>query len=187
MTQFKAGDKFIPRKPKQNNDSIAWFSGMEMDKHDGKILTVMGINADGLIISEEAAWLFHPDWCEKVEEIPNNQESNEHLKTFYYRVEGMDNECKAILTTTSEITGHITTLEQALKAQELPNNQEHIVEANKMIDWEQRRYELAKAAMQSLLANPSIVKDYVTDSSIQWIDNYSIIFADEMIKQLKRE
>lgn len=48
----------------------------------------------------------------------------------------------------------------------------------KVIDWEQRRYELAKAAMQGFCANPSavLVKQDIA---------MSIHLADEMIKQLK--
>ena len=48
------------------------------------------------------------------------------------------------------------------------------------IDWEQRRYELAKSAMQGFCANPSavLVKQDVA---------MSIHIADEMIKQLKGE
>ena len=46
------------------------------------------------------------------------------------------------------------------------------------IDWEQRRYELAKASMQGLLSNPDVVGlDVIIDS---------IAFADKMIAQLKQ-
>ena len=49
------------------------------------------------------------------------------------------------------------------------------------IDWEQQRYELAKSALQGLLAD-SNVTDTWADVSTACID-----IADEMIKQLKGE
>ena len=50
------------------------------------------------------------------------------------------------------------------------------------IDWEQRRYELAKAAMQGFEANTS---EMVNTSGAKKIVEWSIQIADEMIKQLK--
>lgn len=54
---------------------------------------------------------------------------------------------------------------------------EPIVEDN--IDWEQRRYELAKSAMHGILSN----------SRLEGIDanKEAILFADDMIKQLKEK
>lgn len=46
-TTFKKGDKFIPRKPKDVTKSPAWRG--EMDKYDGKELTVDGIDDFGRI------------------------------------------------------------------------------------------------------------------------------------------
>lgn len=54
----------------------------------------------------------------------------------------------------------------------------------KKIDWEQRRYELAKAAMQGFCSNSQ--KQFINvDSSI--IAKLSICFADALIKKLKGE
>lgn len=54
----------------------------------------------------------------------------------------------------------------------------------KKIDWEQRRYELAKAAMQGFCSNSQ--KQFINvDSSI--IAKLSICFADALIKKLKEE
>jgi hypothetical protein len=50
------------------------------------------------------------------------------------------------------------------------------------IDWEQRRYELSKAAMQGFEANTS---EMVNTSGAKKIVEWSIQIADEMIKQLK--
>lgn len=54
----------------------------------------------------------------------------------------------------------------------------------KKIDWEQRRYEIAKAAMQGFCSNSQ--KQFINvDSSI--IAKLSICFADALIKKLKEE
>lgn len=63
-----------------------------------------------------------------------------------------------------------------------------------VIDWEQRRYELAKAAMQGMLANPSYhemayVKSETLNpsgSSFEFYSNMSIALADTLIKKLKK-
>lgn len=47
------------------------------------------------------------------------------------------------------------------------------------IDWEQRRYEIAKAALAGLLANPSF-------SGTAGIAKRAVKYADDMIKQLKQ-
>lgn len=54
----------------------------------------------------------------------------------------------------------------------------------KKIDWEQRRYEIAKAAMQGFCSNSQ--KQFINvDSSI--MAKLSICFADALIKKLKGE
>ena len=127
MTTFKKGDKFIPYKP--INDA-RWTKGM--DKYEGHTFTVCDIIdcTDGLAITALGNnRMFLADWCEKVEEIPNN----------------------------------------------------HIPDVGRTIDWEQRRYELAKSAMQGLIA---------TGWNIYEVPNLvgkSIEIADEMIKQLKQQ
>lgn len=50
------------------------------------------------------------------------------------------------------------------------------------IDWEQRRYELAKAAMQGYCANTEIA---VSGNDIEHISEWSVSTADAMIKRLK--
>ena len=49
-------------------------------------------------------------------------------------------------------------------------------------DWEQRRYELAKAAMQGYCANTEIA---VSGNDIEHISEWSVSTADAMIKKLK--
>lgn len=128
MTKFKKGDRFIPRKPKDITQAPAWRS--EMDKYDGKELTVDGIDDFGRIQAEESGFMFHPGWCEKVE------------------------------------------------------YSDHIHDLRKTIDWEQRKYELAKDFMAAKII--SLVK-----TDIPWSHKFevkeSIQVADEMIKQLKRD
>lgn len=64
-TKFKVGDQFIPRKPIEgDSDYILWTSFM--DDYDGKALTVERITETGNIQSNKR-FIFHPDWCEKVE------------------------------------------------------------------------------------------------------------------------
>ena len=52
------------------------------------------------------------------------------------------------------------------------------------IDWEQRRYELAKAAMQGVLSNPAFCGTYSKREAPIII---ALDCADNMIKKLKRE
>lgn len=49
-----------------------------------------------------------------------------------------------------------------------------------LIDWEQRRYELSKAAMQGYMAN--VASESIDEKAMATL---SIIQADEMIRQLK--
>lgn len=50
------------------------------------------------------------------------------------------------------------------------------------IDWEQRRYELAKAAMQGFRSNPH---QQIMDADSNMVAEWSIGFADSLIKKLK--
>lgn len=52
------------------------------------------------------------------------------------------------------------------------------------IDWEQRRYELAKAAMQGILSNSH---EQVMSASSNMTAEWSLGFADALIKKLKGE
>lgn len=52
------------------------------------------------------------------------------------------------------------------------------------IDWEQRRYELAKAAMQGILSNSH---EQVMSASSNMTAEWSLGFADTLIKKLKGE
>lgn len=55
------------------------------------------------------------------------------------------------------------------------------------IDWEQRRYEIAKAAMQANLSNPEILQ-FITKEGvpIEGVVKCSIQYADALIKGLKK-
>lgn len=50
------------------------------------------------------------------------------------------------------------------------------------IDWEHRRYELAKAAMQGFCSNPH---QQIMDADSNMVAEWSIGFADSLIKKLK--
>ncbi len=52
------------------------------------------------------------------------------------------------------------------------------------IDWEQRRYELAKSAMQGFCSNPH---EQVMNASLNMTVEWSLSFADALIKKLKGE
>lgn len=129
MTKFKAGDKFIPRKPKEQDYPL-------MGKYWDKIFTVKSIE-NGWIRSVESGSRFRPDWCEKAD---NNY---------------------------SEITSNI----------------EQIPDIEKTIDWEQRRYEIAKEFMAAHIAG-------CISGGVQWFYKTSaaevIVCADELIKQLQK-
>lgn len=157
MTKFKVGDKFIPRMTKTN--AAEWNRHMKL--HDGETLIVEQITTDGYIRPKDfGVCLFHPDWCEKVEE-------NQSVET---------NEMVA--------ENHIPEVRKMVDSSEISNNQEHIVEANKMIDWEQRRYELAKDFMAAIITG-------LITTKADWVDvgkvGSPIDLADEMIKQLKEQ
>lgn len=55
----------------------------------------------------------------------------------------------------------------------------------KPIDWEQRRYEIAKAAMVGRLASP-IVEGIDPNPSMQDVCIWSVKFADALIEELKK-
>ena len=77
VPEFKVGDKFIPHKIRYTGGSLGWTS--EMDKYDGKILTVAAIAADGDIQSDtNKGWYFSPSWCTKVEE-PYNPKAGDYI------------------------------------------------------------------------------------------------------------
>lgn len=50
------------------------------------------------------------------------------------------------------------------------------------IDWEQRRYELAKAAMQGFCSNPH---EQIMSADSNVVAEWSIGFADAMVEKLK--
>lgn len=58
---------------------------------------------------------------------------------------------------------------------------------NAVIDWEQRRYEIAKAAMQANLSNPEILQ-FITKEGvpIERVVKCSIQYADALIEELKK-
>lgn len=58
-------------------------------------------------------------------------------------------------------------------------------ERSSIIDWEQRRYEIAKAALHGLLTMP-IDPNYDSNIGIEELAHRSVAIADELIKQLKQ-
>jgi hypothetical protein len=53
-------------------------------------------------------------------------------------------------------------------------------------DWEQRRYEIAKAAMVGRLASP-IIEGVDPNPSMQDVCIWAVKFADTLIKELRKE
>ena len=53
------------------------------------------------------------------------------------------------------------------------------------IDWEQRRYEIAKAAMVGQLASP-VVEGIDPNPSMPDVCKWSVMFADALINELKK-
>lgn len=54
------------------------------------------------------------------------------------------------------------------------------------IDWEQRRYEIAKCALQGYLASP-IIPGVDPNPSVQKLAEYSVRVADALIEELKKD
>lgn len=52
---------------------------------------------------------------------------------------------------------------------------------SKEIDWEQRRYEIARDALTALLSNPTIGGVYVSYSKV------AVDYADALIEELKKK
>lgn len=123
-----------------------------MDEYDGKTLIVQCVSPyNGIINAEDCKYIFHPEWCEKV---GDSEIPNNHIPEVRKTIRSTNTEkdCPKILTIDLS-----------------------------PINWEQRRYELAKSAMQGLI---------VTGWNIYEAPNLvgkSIEIADEMIKQLKGE
>lgn len=55
----------------------------------------------------------------------------------------------------------------------------------KTVDWEQRRYEIAKAAMVGQLASP-VVEGIDPNPSMAAVCKWSVMFADVLIDELKK-
>ena len=56
----------------------------------------------------------------------------------------------------------------------------------KEIDWEERRYELAKSALNGILASPVLFESYKNNYSLALAVSYSIDVANMMIVKLKK-
>lgn len=66
----------------------------------------------------------------------------------------------------------------------IPYQNIEIIQLGSSVDWEQRRYELAKAAMQGFCSNPH---QQIMDADSNMVAEWSIGFADSLIKKLKGE
>lgn len=65
-----------------------------------------------------------------------------------------------------------------------PEEIDHIPAPTKMVDWEQRRYELTKELMKGFAANPN---ENVVGRSIDTLVEWSVCGADEIIKRLQEK
>jgi hypothetical protein len=66
----------------------------------------------------------------------------------------------------------------------IPYQNIEIIQLGSSIDWEQRRYELVKAAMQGFCSNPH---EQIMSADSNMVAEWSIGFADSLIKKLKGE
>nr|DAI57415.1 MAG TPA: hypothetical protein [Caudoviricetes sp.] len=64
----------------------------------------------------------------------------------------------------------------------IPYQNIEIIQLGSSVDWEQRRYELAKAAMQGFCSNPH---QQIMDADSNMVAEWSIGFADSLINKLK--
>lgn len=68
-----------------------------------------------------------------------------------------------------------------------------LTNSDKEVDWEQRRYEIAKSAMNAMLANPELLqvvtsKEYVVGTFCQnRVAKVSVDYADALIAELKKK
>ena len=60
--EWKAGDLFIPTKPKNLNEYPGWADHMNI--YEGKVIQVESINKAGNLYSNQLYW--NPSWCKKV-------------------------------------------------------------------------------------------------------------------------
>ena len=190
MKTFKKGDRFIPRKPKNTSQYPNW--SMNMDKFNGRVLTFDKMDYDGNLTSKDAEFYsFHPDWCKKVEENSVN----------FVQREGDTISIEAPLSTSATATlGDVkkpflivtTNHHEGIKYEEgtakspyiplMPLSPNHIPDVGKTIDWEQRKYELAKEFMAAQISG-------CIAGNISWNHKDCIrdafIYVDDMIKKLK--
>lgn len=64
----------------------------------------------------------------------------------------------------------------------IPYQNIEIIQLGSSIDWEQRRYELVKAAMQGFCSNPH---EQIMSADSNIVAEWSIGFADSLIEKLK--
>lgn len=64
----------------------------------------------------------------------------------------------------------------------IPYQNIEIIQLGSSVDWEQRRYELAKAAMQGFCSNPH---EQIMSADSNIVAEWSIGFADSLIEKLK--
>lgn len=91
----------------------------------------------------------------------------------------------------SKISGEIVEVEptttfatvQAYKTKDGRVYASYALEFEKEIDWEQRRYEIAKELMKGFAANPH---DQCVEASTGTLARWSVAGADELIKELKK-
>lgn len=131
MTKFEKGDNIIIYKPTNTEQYPRW--DCAMNQFNGRVSTFLRYDSEGnILIEEDIAWSFHPDWCEKIESIPSV--SLEDLGSFPNGFSG------------NPVYNHIkasTLSPQALSTE---------------IDWEQRRYELIKAYIATIDATTPYIK-----------------------------
>lgn len=75
---FKVGDWVLITKPKDVGQTPTWTP--DMDKYDGQTLEIEEINSDNYLDIDD--WIFHPNWCTKVE-APKSETMVNELKEYF--------------------------------------------------------------------------------------------------------
>ncbi len=73
MNTFKIGDKVVAKRPDRGGSSngVLWTS--PMDRHDGKILTVVEVRAYSVGV-KETPWSFDFEWLSKHIQFKGNRQ-----------------------------------------------------------------------------------------------------------------
>ena len=182
MNKFKAGDKILVRKYNSNGIIMPrWID--DMDYLDGQVVVVDCMPSIGVIMTTYG-WLLNTDWCEKIEDgVPDDHiESNETLEQkeydFYMT---LIRKCIDQIIGVDEISinNYKGTIKRVISEFKKGDK---VFDSIDDINWESRRYEMAKDFMAAQIGG------YIS-KGLQWDDKMCVAnavhYADKLIKELK--